>query len=325
MSKIYFGRTWELKTVRNGVTQLVFTSDDADSNRLVFDCSPFAGMGECSYLHVGLYGLSSEQIKNILVNDIIQLKVGWAQMGNGAIFYGSIQSFWGRTVIEGQDISYVFNVYALSYTVSTPGYISIKSDPASLDLSSKNIPSPITIGAQAAYIANYYGYRLNTQYSLPSYTNQTSVPLVITGDNIDDVLSDFYYKTGAAIVLDSRDNTYSVMPANPTKANYNSLVSGKVPGVTIDNNSGLVDFPVYDVMTGWVQFIRLIDTDLEFLSLFQLDVANSQLVNVKKTLVQDLIVQLRDYKNFLVYNMTYYGDTRGNPWYQNILAYGQTF
>ena len=328
MGNLYFIRTFEVNTYRNGQLILSYSSQNVDpnsetANRIKFECSPFAGIGEPSYLHVSIYNPSAQDVNNILLNDIIEVKVGYLQRGTGTIFYGQVMSFWGYDLVEGSDFNYVYNIYSLAYFGGDQNNLSPQLSPIALDLSKNALGAPPTIGTQAAYIANQYGYKPNPNNILASYANTPAKNIIVVGNNMDDILNDFFKKTGAAIVLDNRDRSYGLIPAQPTSSNYAELIAGKEILATLDNNNGLIGYPSYDVMTGFINFTALVDTTVDFYSVIQVDTSNSVLVSVDKTLNQDLIVDLRNYKTYVVFDIRYNGDTRENNWYQVITAFGQ--
>lgn len=321
-NNLFFGKTWQVTTSRNGLPILNYSSDDTDSNRIIFDCAPYNGIGQASQLKLSIYNPSAQDVTNVLLNDIVQISAGYTQRGAGIIFYGQIQSFYGAYVTDGNDPCYVFYIYASIYFGGNQGVLSPQLNPATLDLSVANLGAPLTIGSQAAYIANYYNYKAGAGIQ-QTYALTPSTSIVVTGSNMDEVLADFFRQTGAALIFDSRDFTYGLIPATTSNADFNTLSVGKSVLRIIDNNNGLVGFPTYDVITGYVKVTMLIDSEVDFLSLVQIDLSNSQVSSIDKSLNQDILVSVRNYKNFLVNFISYYGDTRSNEWYQTVLAFGQ--
>lgn len=322
MSSLLFDRTWDLSISKSGVKTLLFnsqdnTSDKAKHHKIVFSCRPFSGMGQPSYLEVQIYNLDQDSISQIEEGDTLELSIGYSLSGDGVIFKGQIYSFYGSLVATPNDVNYVFNLYCYFED----------NQQKDKDSSSVSIDLPKgTISSQAAVIAKYYGYQQNLKNILSSPLSQTSPDIKIVADNIDGALLEFYKKTKYYLMFDIRNKTYNLMAAQPTIDQRNEISSKAIsadPVIKIDNNTGMVGYPHFDSLTHYLKVRTLIRHDLDYFSSISVDLSNSVIKSIDKTLSQQIVVDSRQYQTFTIISMSYEGDTRGNPWYQDILAVGQ--
>lgn len=328
MSNLFFQRSWSLYTSRKSVRQLTFTSDGVTypfvPNRLVYKCTPFSEMGSAAFMEMRIYNLSEDEKNNILENDDIFLETGYVERGRGLAFSGKVQSFNGFRIQEGNDFNYVFVIYCVAYSGGSGDQFTPTAQALQqiIDLSQNYVTAPFTVGNQALAIGRKFGYQPSAFGISPSISNTPAFPMVCQGANMNMLLSDFTDKTGYYLTFDSRDHTYTLLNSNPTSENYSEFVNkGNI--IVVDRNNGLIGYPTYDISTGVIQFTRLIDTNIDLLkSTVRVDVSNTMLTGVAKRTTQFLTTQFQNYIGFVVCGIFYEGDTRGDPWYQNILAWG---
>lgn len=324
MSNVLFDRTWNLSISKNGVNKLTFSSDESsgsekNNHRIAFECSPYAGMGMPGYIEIQIYNLSQDLISKISPGDSIELSVGYKLSGSGLIFKGQIYSFYGSLVPTGKDINYIFNLYCYSYFDEESDKNKFSSA-VSFDLPKGDIDS------QAKIIAKYYGYSQNKKNILSSALLKKSPDIKIVADNMDEALLEFYKKTKYYLMFDVRNKTYNLMPAQPTRSQINEIFSRSQTSsslIEIENNTGMIGFPNFDSQTSYLKVKTLIRHELDYFSSISVDLSNSVIENIKKNLSQDIVVRSRQYQSFIIVSLSYKGDTRGLPWYQEILGVGQ--
>jgi hypothetical protein len=328
MSNLFFQRSWKLWTSRQDRQQLMWTSDNVEypyvPNRLVFKCTPFSEMGTAAFMEMKIYNLSENEKNNILENDDIFLELGYVERGRGLAFSGKVQSFNGYRIQEGDDFNYVFVLYCVAYSGGSGDQFTptAQSLPQTIDLSENYVPAPFTVGNQALAIGRKFGYQPSSTGISPSISNTPAFPMTCKGANMNMLLSDFTDKTGYYLTFDVRDHTYTLLNSNPTSKNYFEFANkGNI--IRVDRNNGLVGYPTYDISTAVIKFTRLIDTDIDLLkSTVSVDVTNTILTSYAKKTTQFLTTQFQRYVGFVVCGIFYEGDTRGDPWYQHILAWG---
>jgi hypothetical protein len=273
-------------------------------------------LGQPSFLNLQLFNISQSDILKIVPGSTIKLSVGYSLSGTGLIFSGQIYSIYTSLVAENDDINYVSNLYCF-FDDSNNGKSG--SDPVILDL-------PLgSISSQASVIASYYGYTENPKNKLPSIEDIQSPPIKLVADNIDATTLEFYRMTKFSIVLDSRTKTYNIVASQPTSIQRTEIAktSSQTP-IRIDNNTGMVGYPHFDSQTFYLKVSTLIRHELDYFSKISVDLSNSVIDNIDKNLSQNIIVQTRLYQSFTIISLSYIGDTRGQEWYQNILAVGES-
>ncbi len=327
---LYFQREWRLTLKRNNVTYLTYTSMGVNLNeftphRLVFSCYPYSNQGAAPSLQVSIYNMSIFEANLVQQNDDIFLEAGYVERGAGVLFEGKIQAFNGTRVQEGIDFNYVFTVYSLGYFGLGGFYTAnTQAKPQYIDLSQYQVPSPFTIANQALAIGQQYGFQPGEGQIQPSLLTKVATNISVSGGNMYLLLSDFTTKTGYEISFDTVTKTYSLRDANPNNKTYAEFANTVTP-IIIDNNSGLIGYPAFDPTKQTIELSRMMDNNLRISSsTMNVDLSNTQLVNFKNGTTQDLIDSYRQYKSFVVYTFSYYGDTRGteNDWYQKVIGWG---
>lgn len=325
MSSLLFDRIWDLNILNNNVSVLRYTSQDNPEDKsknfkIHFNCYPFSSLGQPGYIEIQIYNLDQTSISQIQVGSTLELSAGYSLNGSGLIFKGQIYSFYGSLVATQKDVNYIFNLYCYSYFENQQQRDN-HSKAVSLDLPRGSIAS------QAKIIADHYGYTQNSKNILDFPQSQNSPDIKIVANDISSVLLEFHKKTKYLLMFDIRNKTYNLMSSQPTREQRNEIssksrLSSKT--ITIDNNSGMVGYPHFDSQTFFLKVKTLIRHDLDYFSHISVDLSNSVIENIKKNLSQDITVKSRKYQTFTIVSMSYEGDTRGKPWYQNILAIGQS-
>ena len=86
----------------------------------------------------------------------------------------------------------------------------------------------------------------------------------------------------------------------------------------------MIGYPTFDTQTFFLKVTTLVRHELDYFSKISVDLSNSVIDNIDKNLSQDIIVQSRLYQLFTIISLAYFGDTRGQEWYQSILAIGES-